>query len=60
MMPQLIQGWVKEAKEKSPLSVLPHPVSETFDKLETMNTFSYLRIRTLFFPRYSPLSGSRD
>lgn len=38
---------MKEAKEKSSLSVLPHPVSETFGKLETLTPFLSMRIRTL-------------
>lgn len=54
------QGWTREAKEKSPLSILPRPISETFGKLGTMNLFLYLEIRTFFLLRYSPLSGSRD
>lgn len=39
LMPQLNQGPVKEAKEKSPLLVLPHPVSEVFGELR-MKTLS--------------------
>lgn len=34
-MPQLIQWWVEETKEKFSLSILPCPVPGAFGKLET-------------------------
>ena len=52
-------GVGKGSQEKSPLFLLPYPIPETFGKLETMDPFPSLGVRTLSLHRYSPLSGTQ-